>query len=211
MIPKPMLPARMLYWLPLEHPCGCCIDWGVDVKEHASLPAFLRQAAPYPCPWHGSGTAKPSVVASDAIGYVVANCVWFRRAAPQQAGDGQRNLQAMASKSPSVPVQTATEIHEIKVAMARNAPLLDLPTLRQPSETGLVLLVTQVATRLTVERLAWIEITGHEIYRLPETLHAWALDTVALVLAQRGNSQVAIFPTKVEFGILNGRAYAEFV
>jgi hypothetical protein len=210
MAPKPKLPAQV-YWLSLEHPCGCCIDWGVDAKEQARLPAFLRQAAPYPCPWHGSGTGEPSVVASEGTGYVVANRVWYRRATPGKALDGQRNRQAAASTPPSVPVQTATEIHEIKVAMARTAPLLNLPTIRHPSETGLVLLVTQVATRIPIERLSWIEITGHELYRLPETLHAWALDIVALVLAQGGNTQAGIFLTNVEFGILDGRAYAEFV
>jgi hypothetical protein len=42
--------------------------------------------------------------------------------------------------------------------------------------------------------------------RLPLQLSAWALDVAALGLAGHFT-----FPTDIEFGILDGRAYAEFV
>jgi hypothetical protein len=44
------------------------------------------------------------------------------------------------------------------------------------------------------------------IFRLPVELNSWAYDQVAL--AQSG---VKLFPCRVEFGIIRGRPYAEFV
>lgn len=44
-------------------------------------------------------------------------------------------------------------------------------------------------------------------YRVPEGLHAWAGDTIALTLAIRMLS----FPCRFEFGVLDGRPYAELL
>ncbi len=110
-----------------------------------------------------------------------------------------------------MPIRPGGEIQEGKLQMARQAPFIDLPVLSRSSETGLVLEVARIATRIPMEPLAWIETTDHEILRLPAALHAWAFDTVALVLAGGGNDEVEMFPTKVEFGVLDGRAYAELL
>ncbi len=40
---------------------------------------------------------------------------------------------------PGYPVRKAEEIHEIKLAMARHAPVLELPVISTPEEGGLVL------------------------------------------------------------------------
>lgn len=47
---------------------------------------------------------------------------------------------------------------------------------------------------------------GPRLYRLPDKLNGWAYDNVAI-----GVSGVRLFPCDVEFGVLHGRPYAEFV
>lgn len=110
-----------------------------------------------------------------------------------------------------MPVRPDDEIQEAKLQMARHAPFIDLPVLGNSSETGLVLEVARIATRIPMEPLAWIETTDKDILRLPAELHPWAFDTVALVLAAGGNAEIQMFPTKVEFGVLDGIAYAELL
>lgn len=93
---------------------------------------------------------------------------------------------------------------------ARIAPILELPTLRDEREAGLVLDVGRVGVSRETS-FAWLETTAGLRYRLPDSLSAWAFDVVALSLAGGGNESLGVFPTPIEFGILNGRAYAEFV
>jgi hypothetical protein len=112
---------------------------------------------------------------------------------------------------PRLPIRKAQEIHEVKLAMARHAPVLDLPVVSSPSASGLVLNVQRVATRLPIEQLAWLETTDGDLYRLPTQLFAWAFDVVAMVLAHGGNEQARLFPTRIEFGILDGNTYADIL
>jgi hypothetical protein len=58
--------------------------------------------------------------------------------------------------------------------------------------------------------VTYIETTGAEIYRLPPELGMWASGVVSTVLAAGGRKS-GIFPTRIEFGLLNGRAYAEML
>jgi len=86
-----------LYWLPLEHPCGCVLEWGMDERiAEAHLPAFLASAAPYPCPMHGSmsGHCMP-LPAEGEVRLLLANGVHYRLIPRerQEAGkkDGKKN------------------------------------------------------------------------------------------------------------------------
>ncbi len=47
---------------------------------------------------------------------------------------------------------------------------------------------------------------GERIYRLPIELNGWAVDVVALAHAGQN-----FFPCDVEFGVISGRPFAEFV
>jgi hypothetical protein len=107
-------------------------------------------------------------------------------------------------------LKRAEELEEVKLAMARNAPVLELPVIATKRDKGLVLEVRRVATRFPAEPLAWIETREGEILRLPQGLLNWAFDIVAMVLSEGGNDKLGLFPTHIEFGILNGKAYAEF-
>jgi hypothetical protein len=101
------------------------------------------------------------------------------------------------------------------------------PTLRNESEIGSIFFVVKVGFLALSEKecrrlklpaaqeymgkcilpTAVIAANGaSELRRIPLELGQWAFDSVAL--AQSGRS---LFPSKVEFGILNGRAYAEHI
>jgi hypothetical protein len=68
-----------IYFLPLEHECGCCIEWGVDERMKDQLPGFLVAAAPYPCPMHGSASGEhASPLVEEEIRFLVANGVHYR-------------------------------------------------------------------------------------------------------------------------------------
>jgi hypothetical protein len=93
------------------------------------------------------------------------------------------------------------------------APELVLPTIADEGETGRVLEVARVAYAPTPAGpdLVWLETTDGQLLRLPPGLHAWAHDTVAVVLGMGGNVEVRAFPMRIEFGILDGRPYAEML
>ncbi len=98
-----------------------------------------------------------------------------------------------------------------EIVRARGARVLDVPVIQSERDTGLVLDVKRIAVSHERTPFAWLETTSGDLYRLPDNLFSWAFDMVALTLAGGGNRRVGIFPTPVEFGILDGRAYAEFV
>lgn len=96
-----------------------------------------------------------------------------------------------------------------QIARVTAAPILDLPILESPQAKGTVVDVERVATTPgdgPSSPMAWIETPAGEVLRLPESLFDWACDTVAIALGV-GNP----FPAQVEFGILDGRAYAEII
>jgi hypothetical protein len=68
-----------MFWLPLEHSCGCVIEWGCDLRKHGS----------------GSGSALPasnlSALLLGGILYLVQAGLWYRLASPSQFADGKRN------------------------------------------------------------------------------------------------------------------------
>lgn len=89
------------------------------------------------------------------------------------------------------------------IAAARQAPVLDLPMLESPQAKGLALEVARVAT---AGDLAWIETVDGQVFRLPDSLNDWAKTVVAVALGM-----VNPFPSSVEFGIIDGRPYAQML
>ena len=106
---------------------------------------------------------------------------------------------------------------------------LPLPTIANEQETGRVYRVLRVSAYVVSEddRFFLREVFGRadladglaflpsvvvdqdglqQAYRLPLPLSGWAMDTAALGLA--GGLE---FPTDIEFGVLRGRPYADFV
>lgn len=86
---------------------------------------------------------------------------------------------------------------------ARAAPTLTLPILESPQAHGHILEVARVAI---ADDLAWVETTDGHVLRLPESLHDWAKTAVAVAV-----SMANPFPSKAEFGIVAGRAYAQIL
>jgi hypothetical protein len=95
----PPQPASM-FWLPMEHSCGCVLDWGCDSREQGQLTQrFLPVAAGYPCPLHGSasGSAAPSLRPGE-VRFIEASGVYYREAAEDQRENGQRNRRIALSR-----------------------------------------------------------------------------------------------------------------
>jgi hypothetical protein len=97
-----------------------------------------------------------------------------------------------------------------------SSPVLALPDLSSSSEQGLILEVDKIGFLgdpswiLSGEGSAYLETTDASIYRLPSELNLWARDVVTTVLSAGGRSS-GVFPTRIEFCRLNGRAYAEML
>jgi hypothetical protein len=110
-------------------------------------------------------------------------------------------------------VLTAEEAAEHQRAIA--AAELDLPVIAAEQETGLVLDVAAVgidgAGLLTGTEPAYVRCTDEKTYRLPESLREWASTLVAMHLAHRQAGNPSMFPCRIEFGVLNGGAYAELL
>ncbi len=90
-----------------------------------------------------------------------------------------------------------------QIDAAGTAPAIDLPVLESTQATGLVLDVARVAT---AGDIAWLETTDGQVLRLPDSLFGWAKTTIAVALGMANP-----FPSKVEFGIVGGRAYAQII
>ncbi|MGN5382384.1 hypothetical protein ACQ4WX_50135 [Streptomyces lasalocidi] len=93
--------------------------------------------------------------------------------------------------------------------------MLELPVIASEEETGLVLDVAAVGVDgtglFTGAESAYVRCTDEVVYRLPESLREWASTLVAMHLAHRQAGHPAMFPSRSEFGILNGGAYAELL
>jgi hypothetical protein len=116
--------------------------------------------------------------------------------------------------------------HVLSLSDWRALPEVRVPTLRNEAETGTIVVVAKVGFLLATEEecadahisaepgpngkfilpTAMIqEVKVARLHRLPTGLTSWVLDAVAL--AHNGKN---LFPSKVEFGKLNGRIYAEY-
>jgi hypothetical protein len=102
----------------------------------------------------------------------------------------------------------------------REAPEAELPEVGSPEGTGAVYHVKRMgimrpdfagAGPLGVPQgTPWMQTTDGAIYRLPTAFQAAVYDVVALTLGA-GGARSGIFPARVEFGTVAGRAYAHFV
>jgi serine/threonine-protein kinase len=199
-------PPESMFWLPLLHPCGDVVDWGVESNEseQVRLVEFLRTAAALPCPWHGSATGVPSTLPRDRTYLLVANRIWYRLAESDQAKAGALNRETAMSHSDEPALDVAT---------VDAAPALAVPKVRKKKQSGLVLEVRWAAIRhpdAPQKEFAYIETTGGSVFRLPDALFAWAFE-IGAVVGPGGIGGVQTFPAQVEFGILRGRMYAEIL
>ena len=62
-IPKP----EHLQWYPLQHRCGCVIDWGIEASKTAVIQKLFPQIAPELCPVHTEGTITPQPLVAGEI------------------------------------------------------------------------------------------------------------------------------------------------
>lgn len=65
---KPTPPQKKVDWTPLEHNCGCVVDWG---WSSSSVPppvfiAWYNQLLGTDCPWHGGDSGVPIGAPEDA-------------------------------------------------------------------------------------------------------------------------------------------------
>ena len=96
------------------------------------------------------------------------------------------------------------------------APMLDIPTLKSKGERGRVLHVDKLgslgdgAAFFNNTGALYVETTDADIYRLPPELAPWATDLISYVVANGGRKS-GMFPTDIEFGMLDGRIYAELL
>lgn len=93
------------------------------------------------------------------------------------------------------------------------AEFLTLPSIKSTDETGNIVNVKRVVQFFLENKtpIFYIETTDGTIFKLPTSLYGWADNTIHLVLGLGGNDVVKVFPTEIEFGIINGRAYAEML
>jgi hypothetical protein len=111
-------------------------------------------------------------------------------------------------------VLTSEEAAEHKHSIA-SVEVLDLPVIAAEHETGLVLEVAAVgvdgAGVTTGEGAPYVRCTDRRTFRLPESLRPWASTLVSVHLAHRQAGNRSMFPCRIEFGVLNGGAYAELL
>jgi hypothetical protein len=93
-----MQPA-VIYWLPLEHSCGCLIDWGYDDRFREELAQRMLVLAAYPCPMHGSATGvpAPSLGKDEERELLWNEGLFYRAAREEHRSNGQRNRAVSAA------------------------------------------------------------------------------------------------------------------
>lgn len=101
-----------------------------------------------------------------------------------------------------------------KRATIAGAQMLDLPVISTVEQTGLVLDVASVGVTGpgfgdVPAAAPYLRCADGQHFRLPEALRDWAIDSVATHHALEQTGCGPMFPSKVEFGIFNGGAYAQ--
>lgn len=96
-----------------------------------------------------------------------------------------------------------------------SADVLDLPTIASERETGRILEVAAVgidgAGLFTGAEPAYVRCTDGKTFLLPESLRDWATTVVTTHLVHLKEGNPSLFPCRIEFGVLGGRAYAELL
>ena len=115
-----------------------------------------------------------------------------------------------------IPTSSATsEAVKLLQQNVRNAPMLEPRVISSTDEHGQILDVDKIGFLgadwvLTGKGTAYIETTDGVFYRLPSDLNMWARDVITGVRAAGGRKS-GVFPTRIEFGNLKGRIYAEML
>jgi hypothetical protein len=199
-----------LEWAAIRHLCGDIYEWGLDKSQDVGprLSGFLDMATLYDCPQHGFMSGEPMEVPEGAWSYNEPNNIWFRRGQPEDALDGDRALEQALSRS-----WVGTGRRPTRKALLR-AEEIQLPTIAAEQKKGLVLDIRGVGIVpkiSTMDNYAVVQDSGGRVLRVPQELFNWARDTVATLRVAGGNELVNLLPMSVEFGILDGRAYAEIL
>ncbi|MTE15185.1 hypothetical protein [Nocardia aurantiaca] len=89
--------------------------------------------------------------------------------------------------------------------------LLKVPVLASAEEKGLVLDVAAVGIEnpATTGRV-YVRLTDGSSYHVPDGLTDWAIALLGVQQNQRAED-MSLFPCKVEFGVRDGRMYAEIL
>ena len=95
------------------------------------------------------------------------------------------------------------------------AGMLDLPTIISSGPTVVTLDVAAVGFAgdgcISDGKPAYIRLTDGSVKLLPEGLRPWARGVIASNLDLRTAGETSMFPCRIEFGIINGEAYAELL
>jgi hypothetical protein len=101
----------------------------------------------------------------------------------------------------------------------RQAPEIELPEIGKPEGTGAIYHVrrmgilrpdfTGIAPTGVPQGTPWMQTTDGKTYKIPAALTTAVYDLVALTLGAGGPAS-GMFPARIEFGTIGGRAYAQF-
>jgi hypothetical protein len=93
------------------------------------------------------------------------------------------------------------------------AGMLDLPTIISSGQTGVALDVAAVGFAgdglTTDDKPAYVRLADGSVKLLPEALRPWARGVIAADLDLRETGEASMFPCRIEFGVIDGEAYAE--
>ncbi len=101
----------------------------------------------------------------------------------------------------------------------RQAPQIELPEIGSPEGTGAVYDVKRMGILRpdfagtgplgVPQGTPWMQTTDGKTYRLPAAFQAAVYDVVTLTLGA-GGARSGVFPARIEFGTIAGRAYVQF-
>ncbi len=125
---------------------------------------------------------------------------------------GRQKQNKPRRERPSVPNAVPAAGQAQRQRMLHIADMLDLPTTISSEQTGVALEVAAVVLagdgRGAGDRPAYVRLTDGSVKLLPEGLRPWARDVVASDLDLRAAGGTSVFPCRVEFGVVDGEAYA---
>jgi len=127
---------------------------------------------------------------------------------------GRQKQNKPRRERPSIPNVVLTPERAQEHQRVHNiAGMLDLPTIISSGQTGVALDVAAVGFagdgHMSDDKPAYVRLTDGSVKLLPEGLRPWARGVIASNLDLREAGEASMFPCRIEFGIINGEAYAE--